>query len=103
MSLTDDVRDVFNREHVQVNMRERRIEVYWLRGSDGREWVPFSGGPVYREQAKDQAQWLAGHIHEFRELLPEDVQDWPIVVGELDARMYPGRFYPERRYGVLCR
>ncbi len=89
---TDKVRDTFNHDNVQVNTATQRIEVYWMRDPQGRLWVPYSGGPLYGEQAKDTARWLAKHIEEFRSLLPKKVRDWPIVLGELDCRTFPGTF-----------
>lgn len=84
--LTDRVREIFDHHYVQVDAHLRQIQVYWLRDPNGREWVPFGGGPLYNESAKEQARWLKGHIEEFRSLLPKAVRDWPVLVGELDHR-----------------
>lgn len=90
--LTDKVRDTFNRDGIQVNMTRQRIEVYWMRDPRGVVWLPFSGGPIYHQMAMDTAQWLAKHLEEFRCLLPKQIRDWPIVLGELSTSTYPGIF-----------
>jgi hypothetical protein len=90
--LNDKIRDGFNRENVQVNLKLRRIEVYWMHDIRGKIWVPYGGGPLYNDQAKDQARWLKAHLEEFRSLLPKKIRDWPIVMGELQTRTFPGIF-----------
>ena len=91
-SLIDKVRDSFNYHNILVDLKRREIQCHWNRNPQGRIWVPYSGGPLYDEQAKDHARWLAGHITEFRSLLPKDVRDFTIVFGELDCRTFPGDF-----------
>ena len=84
-SMTEKVRSTFDHDNVQVNPKLQRIEVYWMRSPEGRLWVPYSGGPLYGEQAKETARWLGTHIE-------KAIRDWPIVVGELDTRTFPGVF-----------
>ena len=96
--LTERVQKDFNRDNVQISERAKQIQCYWNRSPDGKIWIPNSGGPLYSESAKEAAQWLAGHIEEFRSLLPKQIRDWPIVVGERDTRHYPATFYPSSQY-----
>lgn len=91
-SLTDKVRKIYEREGVQVNLSLQRIECYWILDPRGKIWLPYSGGPIYGDAAKDEARWLANHIEEFRSLLPKDIRSWPVVVGELQTRTFPGIF-----------
>lgn len=70
-SITEKIRDTFNHHNIQLDTRARTIQVYWIRDPRGVEWVPYGGGPLYREQAKDSARWLAAHLEEFRSLLPK--------------------------------
>ena len=91
--LTDKVRTTFNRDGVQVNMTKKRIEVYWMRDPRGVVWFPFSGGPIYHQMAMDEAQWLVNHLEEFRCLLPKQIREWPIVLGELSTSTCPGIFH----------
>lgn len=88
--LTDKVRKGWDRDYVQVV--SGRIEVYWLNTCQ-KIWVPFSGGPLYNDQAKDAARDLKASILEFRSLLPKAIRDWPVVVGEIDSQ---NRFHEER-------
>lgn len=92
--LTQRIRKRFDRDHVQVNATDKRIEVYWMRDPRGKVWIPFAGGPLYAEQAIEAAKWLQSHLEEFRSLLPKQLRDFPIVLGELDTRTFPGDFYP---------
>lgn len=89
--MTDKVQNTFDRHHVQVTATE--IQVYWMKDPRGVCWVPNGGGPLYGEHAKDTARWLAKHIEEFRSLLPKAIRTFPIVLGELDTRTFPGVFY----------
>lgn len=91
-SLTDKVRDKFGYDTIIVERGE--IRVYWMKGADGREWVPYGGGPLYRDSAQSHVRWLARHLHEYRQFLPKSIREYPIVIGELDTRTYPGRFFP---------
>jgi hypothetical protein len=92
-SLTDKVREIFDRDNVQVNLKDQRIECYWMLDPRGKVWVPYGGGPLYHDQAKDEARWLAKHIEEFRSLLPKAIKDWPIACGELQTSTFPGIFH----------
>ena len=91
-TLTEKLRRKFTHDNVQVNTTLERIEVYFMRDSQGKDWVPYGGGPLYGESARESAAWLAAHITEFRSLLPKIVRDWPIVCGCLETRTYPGVF-----------
>ena len=97
-SLRDKVRKVFNSDIIDVCPVKQEIRVYFMRDPHGREWVPFSGGPLYDENAKSWAADKACQIEKFRCLLPKACRDWQIVCGELDARTYPGVFYPIRNF-----
>ena len=94
LTLRDKIRKVFDYDIIDVSAPKQQILVYFLRDPQGREWVPYGGGPLYRESAISQAAWLARHIAEFRDLLPKACRDWAIVFGELNCRSYPGKFYP---------
>ena len=95
MKLQDRVREIFNCEIVQVDLKQHQIQVYYMRGGDGVAWVPFGGGPLYHQSAINQAAWTTYHIEQYRELLPKDIRDWQIVFGELSTRTFPGQFYPQ--------
>ena len=88
---TDKVRDIFNQDNLEVTHGE--IRVYFLRDPQGREWVPYGGGPLYRQDAIDQAAWLARHIDKYRLCLPKALRGHRIVFGELNTRTFPGKFY----------
>jgi hypothetical protein len=90
---TDRVRDAFGYDNLEVTHGE--IRVYYLRDPRGVEWVPYSGGPLYRKQAIESAAWLARHVEEFRALLPKAIRSSRIVFGELDTRTFPGKFRPQ--------
>lgn len=90
---TDKVRDEFGHDNIEVTHGE--IRVYYLRDPNGREWVPYGGGPLYRQQAINSAAWLARHIEKYRECLPKALRGHRIVFGELNTRSYPGKFYPQ--------
>ena len=92
-TLTDRVQKVFDYT-IQANTSKRRLEVYYLRDSRGRAWVPYGGGPLYDQHAIDQSRWVAEHVEKYRDLLPRDCRNWPIVCGELSTATYPGVFYP---------
>lgn len=90
MKPTDKVRDIFHHDNIEVVGGE--IRVYYMRDPQGREWIPYSGGPLYREQAISHAQWLFHHIQKYRECLPKRLRDYGIVYGELSCSEFPGKF-----------
>jgi hypothetical protein len=96
MNARDKIRDEFGHDNIDIAHTRREIRVYYLRDPRGVEWVPAGGGPLYRQQAIESADWLANHLEEFRELLPKSVRDFAIVFGELDCRTYPGTFRATR-------
>lgn len=94
LSDTERLRKTFDYQYDNMMVAHGEIRVYYIRDPQGREWVPFGGGPLYRQQAIDQAAWLARHVDEFRCLLPRHLRQHRIVFGELSSTVYPAKFYP---------
>lgn len=85
--LEEKVRELFDYSNIYLNEADKKILVaYYVTrrppayGGMLSEWIPFSGGPIYGEQALKHCDWLAGHIDKYRELLPKKVRDFSISI-----------------------
>ncbi len=94
--LSDKVRILFNADNIDVIEcgGNNRIEVYYYQGN-GKTWIPYAGGPLYNQDAKDEMRRIAKGIEEFRSMLPKKIRDYPIVKGRIETNTFPGKFLPE--------
>ena len=82
--IEEKIRKTFDYSNIKVDSENKRIFVnlYINRNSNKNVsyWVPYSGGPLYGDQAVDLCSWLVNHITTYKELLPKSVRDFVIVV-----------------------
>lgn len=85
--LTEKVREIFNAGNIDVNTKREVISVWYGITQRPRaynniitQWIPYSGGPLYGEQALDHCNWLVKHINEFKELLPKKIRHYSLEI-----------------------
>jgi hypothetical protein len=97
MTLRDKVREEFDSDIIEVCAPRQEIRVYYMHDNRGVDWVPFGGGPLYGESARDWALCKAVQLETYRSLLPKACRDWKVVYGVLETRTFPGVFHPVAR------
>ena len=80
MRAQDKIRDRFKTHNILVDSRKKQINVWYGFDRNRGEWVPAAGGPIYGQAAIDHAEWLAGQIDKYRDLLPKSVRDYRVRV-----------------------
>ncbi len=85
--LTEKVRDIFNASNIDVNTDKEIISIWYGITTRPRaynniqtQWIPYSGGPLYGDQALDHCAWLVNHIEKYRELLPKRIRDYSLKI-----------------------
>jgi len=75
------IRRRFDYSNIYYHTGTNTIYIVWY-NQGGRRWIPYGGGPLYGEYAKDVVKWLANHIETYRDLLPKTAREAKIVTGE---------------------